>query len=266
MKRLNSNSGFSFVELLISIAILSIIMIAIGQFMGTSSKSYTRTNADISVQTTAQQVYNQISDNMMQANVIRIGVNGKEFACDDTNGAVKMDTTTGQLQKADGTAVDASSSGKSLYSFVKYTSSSYATQNVSYIYCEYESKTSSGYQTCYTTYVYDATEHNLYLNRSYGSLRTNSIETGNTGQAIVTTHTVTSPGTTDTAQIDTSKDSKNLYCKNVDYLYMSADAVDNLINVDLRLSNKSITYTCNNAVQLRNSYSLASKAYCDNPY
>ena len=57
-----NQKGFTIVELLIGVAILSIVVVAIGSFMVTGTKTYTSENSDITVQEEAQLALNQISD------------------------------------------------------------------------------------------------------------------------------------------------------------------------------------------------------------
>ena len=79
MKKTN-NQGFSLVELILAIAILAIIMVALASFMGTTTRTYTRTKNDIEVQEKGQQLYDSIADKMMQATCIRIGTSdGSEY-------------------------------------------------------------------------------------------------------------------------------------------------------------------------------------------
>ena len=57
-----NNKGFSLIELIISVAILTIITSAILGFIVTSSKSYGNVSEDVSLQQEAQLSLNQISD------------------------------------------------------------------------------------------------------------------------------------------------------------------------------------------------------------
>lgn len=66
------NGGFSFIELLIAMALLSIIMLMVVNFMSTTSGAYRKTKKNLNIQTEAMQVSEQISDNVMQAAFIRI--------------------------------------------------------------------------------------------------------------------------------------------------------------------------------------------------
>lgn len=72
------NKGFSLIELLVSIAILSIIMVMVVQFMGTASVSLRRTRKQMDLQTSAIEFREQLSDAMMQATYVRIQAEGAD--------------------------------------------------------------------------------------------------------------------------------------------------------------------------------------------
>lgn len=72
------NKGLSLVELLITIAILSIVMVIAVSFMMTGSRSFTKGNADSNVQKEAELTVNQIEDMI-------IDINGGVSMTDDTN-------------------------------------------------------------------------------------------------------------------------------------------------------------------------------------
>lgn len=72
MKKIKSNSGFTLVELIICMAILAFLMLSVSSIMSSSVASNRKAKADITVQTTAQQIYNQLTDSIMQANEIVI--------------------------------------------------------------------------------------------------------------------------------------------------------------------------------------------------
>lgn len=72
------NKGLSLVELLITIAILSIVMVIAVSFMMTGSRSFTKGNADSTVQKEAELTVNQIEDMI-------IDINGGVSMTDDDN-------------------------------------------------------------------------------------------------------------------------------------------------------------------------------------
>ncbi len=71
-KKLNSNSGFTLIELIIAIAVLAFLMTAVSSMMGSSVMTNRKAQADLEVQTSAQETYNRITDAIMQAKKIYI--------------------------------------------------------------------------------------------------------------------------------------------------------------------------------------------------
>lgn len=72
MKNRNKNKGFSLIELLIAITLLSIVMIMVTQFMSTTSGALSKTRKNLNIQTEAMEVGNQLSDALAQATYIRV--------------------------------------------------------------------------------------------------------------------------------------------------------------------------------------------------
>ena len=72
MKNLQRNKGFTLVELIVSIAILAFIILAVGGIMYSNNLIYSKEKADITVQGNAQDVYNKINEDLMQAKHIYI--------------------------------------------------------------------------------------------------------------------------------------------------------------------------------------------------
>ncbi len=62
------NKGFTLVELIVSVAILAIVMLAAFGFMLAGTKSYTSIDARITRQFKAQLAVNQVSDSLMNCN------------------------------------------------------------------------------------------------------------------------------------------------------------------------------------------------------
>lgn len=65
---MKENRGLALVELLITVAILSIVIVIAGTFMTTSSRSFARGNADTDVQREAELAVNQIEDLIIDVN------------------------------------------------------------------------------------------------------------------------------------------------------------------------------------------------------
>lgn len=97
MKKINNNnSGFSLIELIIAIAVLAFLMTAVASFMGSSMINYKKTKAEISVQNSAQESYDIISDNIMMANKIVItgyDTSGTDIDFSDVGGTVSVGAT-----------------------------------------------------------------------------------------------------------------------------------------------------------------------------
>lgn len=81
--QINKNKGFSLIELLIAIALLSIIMIMVIQFMSTSSGALSKTKKNLNLQTEAIEVGEQLTDAIAQATYIRV--------CTQDNVTYKLD-------------------------------------------------------------------------------------------------------------------------------------------------------------------------------
>ena len=72
MRRKQQNSGFSLIELIIALAVLAFLMLAVSSFMGSSVMQSKKARADVKMQTQSQEVYNLLTDSIMQANDILI--------------------------------------------------------------------------------------------------------------------------------------------------------------------------------------------------
>lgn len=71
-KKRTDNHGFTLIELIIAIAVLAFLMTAISSMMGSSVFANKKAQADITVQTSAQDTYNKITDMVMQAKKIYV--------------------------------------------------------------------------------------------------------------------------------------------------------------------------------------------------
>ena len=75
MKKLN-NKGLTLIELLVSLAILSIFMITVTYFVTTTTKSTKKTKQQITVQQESKEVYETLRDTIMQASCVVINATG----------------------------------------------------------------------------------------------------------------------------------------------------------------------------------------------
>lgn len=129
MKQKKNNKGFTFIELLVCMTILSMIVIYVVCMLNAGIVSSNRGNAEIRVQTNAQQSYNQIADSIMQATTVEISDGSTVYIPQAT-----FDGLTSSEQ-----------AGKSGYASTDVT--------VKYLFTGSE------------TYVYDASAGIIYLNR-----------------------------------------------------------------------------------------------------
>lgn len=72
MKRVRQNKGFTLVELLISMALLSIIMLIVVQFMSTTTAANKRAKYNLKAQTSAGELMGNIKDVIAQSNYVRV--------------------------------------------------------------------------------------------------------------------------------------------------------------------------------------------------
>ncbi len=87
------NKGFSFIEMLVSVTILSIIMLAIGWILSTMSKNFADTQREVELQNSVQTTYSVVSELIMESQVIDSENNNKTVA-------VKKDGTTSVTSSA----------------------------------------------------------------------------------------------------------------------------------------------------------------------
>lgn len=72
--KIKQNSGFSLIELIIAMAVLSFLMLAVSSFMGSSVMQNRKAKVDIKMQASAQETYGLITDTIMQASdIILVG-------------------------------------------------------------------------------------------------------------------------------------------------------------------------------------------------
>ena len=71
----NDNKGITLIELLVSLAILSIFMVTVTYFLSTSTKSVNQTKKQVAVQQNAKEVYESLNSTIMQASSVRIRTN-----------------------------------------------------------------------------------------------------------------------------------------------------------------------------------------------
>lgn len=71
---IKKNSGFSLIELVIAMAVLSFLMLAVSSFMGSSVMQNKKVKVDVKMQTQSQETYGLVSDAIMQASdIVMVG-------------------------------------------------------------------------------------------------------------------------------------------------------------------------------------------------
>lgn len=113
-KQMKHNRGFSLIELLIAITILSIVMVMIGQFMSSSTAAYKKTKSNLDVQSEAMNVIANISDTISQASYVRVAVDSNSaYIIEDVSGGTasasrtrKVEPSTVSLTSDKGATVD----------------------------------------------------------------------------------------------------------------------------------------------------------------
>ncbi|MBR6403576.1 MAG: prepilin-type N-terminal cleavage/methylation domain-containing protein [Eubacterium sp.] len=71
-KPIQSNKGFTLVELIITVAIMTLIGVAMVGIMSSNTVAFRKTKSDLDVQNVAQDTYNKISNDLMQAKAVYI--------------------------------------------------------------------------------------------------------------------------------------------------------------------------------------------------
>ena len=269
--QMNKNKGFSLIELLIAVTLLSIIMLIVSQFMSNTSWALTKAKKNQNIQTEAMEVGSQFSDTLMQATYIRVRTqDGKMYDLDTSLGSNNrkqraltdkgsvggdlvvdnypncIDNATGrqiilnddyQLVEDDGTPyqIDVVSFRKLMKDRSANEKSLYVEPE--YIYVQYKKKsTNPGVTddiTCYVIYYFKGNE--VYMNRSE-----------------------VSPGATDgfAAAVNSLSSKASLLTDNVSDCYFSADTEANTVFLDMLFENekfKGYTYNYVETIVLRNS-------------
>lgn len=234
------NQGFSLVELILAIAILAIIMVAIGSFMNSTTRVYNRTKNSIEVAQTSQDLYDLISDKIMQAKEIRIGRGGEEYAI--------LDTVT-------------------THSFDELTKEE---TNVEYICIYYDAAVGTQYGSVIDVYYFH--DKKVYLTRQIGVVRSSSYY-DNSGETDPDAPKKTSSSDGSEADVSTSMDTcisnikamsltdleEYLVCENVESFYIYAIPDENALYMQVDVEKKGRESMSEGMVTIRNSYVLAPK-------
>lgn len=86
-RQMNRNKGFTLVELLISLALLSIVMVMVVQFMSSTAGANRKAQDNLKAQSVANEVMTNISDCLMQADFVKVvPKNTTYYTLDKSNG------------------------------------------------------------------------------------------------------------------------------------------------------------------------------------
>lgn len=269
-----SNQGFSLVELLIAIAILAIIMVGIARFMGSTTKTYNKTRHDLEIQEAGQQVFDMMSDKIMQAKEIRIGMNGKEYAILGANESVKI-AVDGSLVDDSDSKVATSGAHRELYAMQYLTKDDVeglpdAAKKIDYIAIYYERSVTSDSDTAYGPVVDVFYFYNdcIYMLRHEGGKRSNSLNPNDDGGTVVSNmnhyeqlgmDSMMNSGIKDISTLSESELLDARVCENVKNLYGYVIPADNAIYLQLDLEKNNNSNTSQGVITIRNSYVLVPK-------
>ncbi len=260
------NQGFSLVELLIAIAILSLIMVALASFMGSTTNVYTTTRNDIELQRTGQEVYDMIADKIMQASEIRIGSNGNEYRNSKDTGASAVASGSGYLVKA----------------FDDFKIDTVDTNVIDYICISYEQKInlsgihqgkafSMPYRQIIDVYYFK--DNKVYMTRTEGPLRDTSVKAVGSDTFAVSSGgeevyfnpgesnnvTAKDPGTCILPPSSVDDTNADLVCNNLETIKGYAIAEENAVYLDMDFQKQKTENTAQGMITIRNSYVLFPK-------
>lgn len=278
VKQKLNNKGFSFVELVIAVAILAVIMVSISTFMGSTTAVYTRTTKDNEVQIEAQNVYNTITNSIMQANKVIIMLyddagdayaNHDNYVSDNQPGVVGFDSTDGKLVTYDSTSkkykpvknfqipivnkagqhgnYNLNGDGIKAFQYLKTlngTDYEYKECPVRALFVEYQTKKADGtYGIANITY-HVSKDGKLYMNRHDEDDATWTISGSDTYEG----------------RIDFTENADNLLSSKLNYtdhincgFKVVVDADANSIGIALDFKNATITYDSMGMTKIRNS-------------
>ena len=282
--QMNKNKGFSLIELLIAITLLSIVMIMVTQFMSTTSGALSKTKKNLNLQTEAMEVGEQLSDALAQATYIRVctqdniiyeldnNLNDKRKKREESaagsidgqlvvdnypnylgtnNRKIILDTSNYKLVNESGTSYPISGDGdqtEDIQSFRILTKNNVAGSPLyvkpKYIYLQYQKKVNGTESEAYVIYCFKNKE--IYMAR--GSM-------SELGGAVLADGYLEAVSTVESKSAK-EKGKNGLLTESLSDCYFSADTDANTVFLDMLFLDsryKKYTYNYTETIVLRNS-------------
>lgn len=280
MLKKSDNRGFTFIELILYIAILSIFMVAVMTLIGSTVASNKKTNSRKKLQTQATETYDTIADMLMGATDVRI--RGKAYVGTTSGGVLSYSqkdanfvipgsdgtedendaSGTGQIMKKGGAAAREQKTKSASGSIISETTACY---DIADIKPFLDSATpSSDLETCidvkyimikYASGIDATTKDNIY---TYCTLKYDEAKRNIYVYRISTNDALFSAGTHAQNYIDNSTEEGSILCKNVDKFQLQVNPETGTFAIILDFSDPKVgtTYDINGVVSLRNSFVL----------
>lgn len=267
----NKNKGFTFIELILYMAILGIFMVAVMTLISTTVASQKKQRSRQKLQTQATETFDTISNMIMGAKDIRIVTTEAENKLND-DGSPKLDADgnpektnvsksyvvpqdtqivdkNGAISVSGGKLVMKDTAGKSYdcYDISKLTGNITA----DYLFVSYSPANN---YTAFCTIQYDSDKNLLYIARAADKDEPDSTsipdEKLNADPDLYTT--------TYNKYIDGSSMKGNILAKNVSGFKVEVNPDDNSVNLEISFydSRTNQSYSVNGVVGIRNSYIL----------
>lgn len=109
------NQGFTLVELMIGIAILSLLSISIITFIGYGTRNYRKAQEEVTLQVEAQTIINQLSDLIIEANNVKYREDTLTIYQNDAKYIITLESSSNQLLYEKVLAGEVASGDKKLY-------------------------------------------------------------------------------------------------------------------------------------------------------
>lgn len=263
MKKRHSNKGFTFIELLIAVAIISVLMLGLSQFIASTVKIYNSANFSNKVQNNAQDTYDRITDSIMQAQSIKVldkaGVEyakeaddqglspEKKFDYDESNGSIYvMDDSKNKIAFT-------SANGNTMYSYTRLAPNPDTGEykDITNIKIMYAGETS--YKT--VDYYFDEAEGKIYTLIKDNVLPFDIPDSSSPDYADYLSAKKNS------MVFASGISSSNMMCSGVKSFKMIADADGNCMGLQIEFENRGKKYTSEGMVKIRNSNVLKRFRY-----